>query len=66
LRAPPALAQRGAEGARHPIAPVNQNARAAPGMPKRAFVMETGRVTLPGSANQLPRNPQVRQACPGA
>jgi ABC-type branched-subunit amino acid transport system ATPase component len=66
MRAPPVPARRGAEGARHPIAPVDQNARAAPGMPKRAFVMETGRVTLLGSANQLPRNPQVRQAWPGA
>ena len=59
----PALAHRVAEEyGSTSKAPVYQNARAASGFADRGFLMETGRVALPGSANQLPRNPQVRQA----
>ena len=41
---------------------VDQNARAALGIADRGYVMETGRVVLSGSANELLHDPQVQQA----
>ncbi len=41
---------------------VDQNARAALGIADRGYVMETGRVVLAGSANQLLHDPQVQRA----
>ncbi len=45
---------------------VDQNARAALGIADRGYVMETGRVVLAGSADQLLHDPQVQQAYMGA
>ena len=44
---------------------VDQNARAALAIAERAYVMETGRIVLEGSAAELLRNPQVQQAYMG-
>jgi branched-chain amino acid transport system ATP-binding protein len=44
----------------------DQNARAALGIADRGYVMETGRVVLAGSAQQLLHDPQVQQAYLGA
>jgi len=41
---------------------VDQNARAALGIADRGYVMETGRVVLSGSANELLHDPQVQHA----
>ena len=41
---------------------VDQNARAALGIADRGYVMETGRIVLSGSAQELLHNPQVQQA----
>jgi branched-chain amino acid transport system ATP-binding protein len=41
---------------------VDQNARAALGIADRGYVMETGRVVLSGSAQELLHDPQVQQA----
>ena len=41
---------------------VDQNARAALGIADRGYVMETGRVVLAGSADQLLHDPQVQRA----
>lgn len=41
---------------------VEQNARAALKIAQRAYVLETGRVVLEGTANELSRNPEVRRA----
>ena len=41
---------------------VEQNAKAALAIAKRAYVMETGRVVLEGTAHELARNPQVQRA----
>ena len=45
---------------------VDQNARAALAVADRAYVMETGRVVLAGSARELLHDPQVQQAYLGA
>ncbi len=45
---------------------VDQNARAALGIAERGYVMETGRVVLSGSAEQLLHDPQVQRAYLGA
>ncbi len=45
---------------------VDQNARAALAVADRGYVMETGRVVLTGSADELLRDPQVQQAYLGA
>ena len=45
---------------------VDQNARAALAVADRGYVMETGRIVLSGSANELLRDPQVQQAYLGA
>ena len=41
---------------------VEQNARKALEIADRAYVMETGRVILEGSARELARNPEVEKA----
>ena len=41
---------------------VEQNARAALKIAKRAYVLETGRVVLEGTAHELSRNPEVQRA----
>jgi branched-chain amino acid transport system ATP-binding protein len=41
---------------------VEQNARAALAIARRAYVMETGRVVLEGTAHELAKNPQVQRA----
>ncbi len=41
---------------------VEQNAKAALSVAQRAYVMETGRVVLEGTAHDLARNPEVRRA----
>jgi branched-chain amino acid transport system ATP-binding protein len=41
---------------------VEQNAKAALGIAKRAYVMETGRVVMEGSASELSRNPEIQRA----
>jgi branched-chain amino acid transport system ATP-binding protein len=41
---------------------VDQNARAALAIADRGYVMETGRIVLAGSANELLHDPQVQQA----
>lgn len=41
---------------------VEQNARAALSIADRAYVMETGRVTLSGTAAQIQADPRVREA----
>jgi branched-chain amino acid transport system ATP-binding protein len=41
---------------------VDQNARAALAIADRAYVLETGRVTLAGPAGDLLDNPRVREA----
>jgi branched-chain amino acid transport system ATP-binding protein len=45
---------------------VDQNARAALAVADRGYVMETGRIVLSGSADELLRDPQVQQAYLGA
>ncbi len=45
-----------------PILLVEQNARAALGIADRAYVLETGRVALEGSAGQLLADERVRSA----
>jgi len=41
---------------------VEQNAKAALGIAKRAYVMETGRVVMEGSASELSKNPEIQRA----
>ncbi|MGC8862437.1 MAG: ABC transporter ATP-binding protein [Armatimonadota bacterium] len=41
---------------------VEQNAKAALGIAKRAYVMETGRVVMEGTASELSRNPEIQRA----
>ena len=41
---------------------VEQNAKAALGIAKRAYVMETGRVVMEGPASELSKNPEIRRA----
>lgn len=41
---------------------VEQNANLALNISKRAYVMETGRITLKGPANELAQNEDVRNA----
>ena len=41
---------------------VEQNAKAALSIAKRAYVMETGRVVMEGSAAELSRNPEIQRA----
>jgi branched-chain amino acid transport system ATP-binding protein len=41
---------------------VEQNAKAALAVARRAYVMETGRVVLEGTAHELAKNPQVQRA----
>ena len=41
---------------------VEQNAKAALGIAKRAYVMETGRVVMEGPASELSRNPEIQRA----
>lgn len=41
---------------------VEQNAKAALGIAKRAYVMETGRVVMEGSASELSQNPEIQRA----
>jgi branched-chain amino acid transport system ATP-binding protein len=41
---------------------VEQNAHMALGLASRAYVLETGRVTLAGSARELANDPHVKQA----
>jgi branched-chain amino acid transport system ATP-binding protein len=45
---------------------VDQNARAALAVADRGYVMETGRIVLSGSADELLHDPQVQQAYLGA
>lgn len=45
---------------------VEQNARLALAISQRAYVMENGRITVSGSAEDLRRNPQVTEAYVGA
>jgi branched-chain amino acid transport system ATP-binding protein len=44
---------------------VEQNARLALAISRRAYVMENGRITISGSAENLRRNPQVTEAYVG-
>lgn len=41
---------------------VEQNAKAALGIAKRAYVMETGRVVMEGPSAELARNPEIQRA----
>ena len=41
---------------------VEQNAAMALSVANRAYVLETGRVVLEGDADEVLRNPQVREA----
>ena len=41
---------------------VEQNAKAALSIAKRAYVMETGRVVMEGSAAELSKNPEIQRA----
>ncbi|OFX14559.1 MAG: branched-chain amino acid ABC transporter ATP-binding protein [Armatimonadetes bacterium RBG_16_58_9] len=41
---------------------VEQNAKAALGIAKRAYVMETGRIVMEGAASELARNPEIQRA----
>ncbi len=41
---------------------VEQNAKAALGIAKRAYVMETGRIVMEGSASELSKNPEIQRA----
>jgi branched-chain amino acid transport system ATP-binding protein len=41
---------------------VEQNAKAALGIAKRAYVMETGRVVMEGPASELSKNPEIQRA----
>jgi branched-chain amino acid transport system ATP-binding protein len=41
---------------------VEQNAKAALGIAKRAYVMETGRVVMEGPASELSQNPEIQRA----
>ena len=41
---------------------VDQNARAALSIADRAYVLETGRITLAGTGRELSNNPRVREA----
>ena len=41
---------------------VEQNAKAALGIAKRAYVMETGRIVMEGPAAELSRNPEIQRA----
>ncbi|MCL5104428.1 MAG: ABC transporter ATP-binding protein [Armatimonadetes bacterium] len=41
---------------------VEQNAKAALGIAKRAYVMETGRVVMEGAASELSHNPEIQRA----
>ena len=44
---------------------VEQNARLALAISQRAYVMETGRITVSGPAENLRKNPQVTEAYVG-
>ncbi len=41
---------------------VEQNVRAALGIARRAYVMETGRIVMEGAAEELARNPEIQRA----
>ena len=41
---------------------VEQNAKAALGIAKRAYVLETGRVVMEGPASELSKNPEIQRA----
>ena len=41
---------------------VEQNVKAALRIAKRAYVMETGRIVMEGSADELARNPEIQRA----
>lgn len=41
---------------------VEQNAKAALGIARRAYVMETGRIVLEGTSAELVRNPEIQRA----
>lgn len=41
---------------------VEQNAKAALGIAKRAYVMETGRIVMEGPAAELAKNPEIQRA----
>ncbi|MCE5322923.1 ABC transporter ATP-binding protein [bacterium] len=41
---------------------VEQNAKAALGIAKRAYVMETGRIVMEGQASELAKNPEIQRA----
>ncbi len=41
---------------------VEQNAKAALAIAKRAYVLETGRVVMEGSASELSKNPEIQRA----
>jgi len=41
---------------------VEQNAKAALGIARRAYVMETGRIVMEGPASELSRNPEIQRA----
>jgi len=41
---------------------VEQNARAALGIARRAYVMETGRIVMEGPASELSKNPEIQRA----
>ncbi len=41
---------------------VEQNVKAALGIAKRAYVMETGRMVMEGPASELSRNPEIQRA----
>lgn len=41
---------------------VEQNAKAALAIAKRAYVLETGRVVMEGAANELAKNPEIQRA----
>jgi len=41
---------------------VEQNAKAALGIAKRAYVMETGRIVMEGPASELSKNPEIQRA----
>ena len=41
---------------------VEQNAKAALAIAKRAYVLETGRVVMEGAASELARNPEIQRA----
>ena len=41
---------------------VEQNVKAALAVAKRAYVLETGRVVMEGTASELSKNPEIQRA----